>query len=320
MNIPENIKTDSISVFKLSVLFALSVGGASVLADDVGARFLVCFGSLLLLLLFEQWMKNNTLHKKQYNEITSTHSIPSKNAGHKVSTDNTNDINNKRIETDDSIIQENTTLKEKVNDYMAQIQQSINQRKNIEIDLNNLKENYKNLEIEKDSLIQKLNNLQRSLNDKDQQITGLLVSIKDLEARQSLRIGTDTSYAPKNISIEIPVKTRNTDPKPHTRATNLIYASDPQNNTFHRLYGEFIKLETRYIIRPLSETEGEFELVDDPETRDVAFMYVDSLKDACELFGTDRPHKVRYRNGEKGKVRKEGDFWVITKKLPLEWD
>jgi hypothetical protein len=60
--------------------------------------------------------------------------------------------------------------------------------------------------------------------------------------------------------------------------------------------------------------------VDDPETRDVAFMYVDSLKDACELFGTDRPHKVRYRNGEKGKVRKEGDFWVITKKLPLEWD
>jgi hypothetical protein len=100
----------------------------------------------------------------------------------------------------------------------------------------------------------------------------------------------------------------------------LIYASDPQNNTFHRLHDQFVPHETRYIIRPINATEGEFELVKDPETREAAFMYIDSLKDACELYGTDRPNKVRYRNGEFGKVRKEGDYWVITKKLPLEWD
>jgi hypothetical protein len=123
---------------------------------------------------------------------------------------------------------------------------------------------------------------------------------------QHLRISPDLSQSPKSTRL-IPTKQQ--------------YLFQAQNGVFFKISNEFQPLDTPYLMILTSENIAEFEFVKDESTLGLAFSYVDNLRDTCDLFGTGRPSpgSFRYRDGKKGKLIKEGDYWRVIEKIQLEW-
>ncbi len=173
----------------------------------------------------------------------------------------------------------------------------------------------------KDKIISDQNNEKELLRNKIQELERLNneLNIKIRSLQHSLPINKTEIKIDKNINLN-----KNIFFSESENNTNLgnQYLFAPQNNIFYRISSSFIPFDTIYIINSINTSEGTFEFVSDQTTLNQAFSYVDNLKDTCDLYGVNRPSATnfRYRNGKKGKVRKEGEYWVIVEKIQLEWD
>jgi hypothetical protein len=177
-----------------------------------------------------------------------------------------------------------------------------------------LKETYKS---NRDSIVKYVSSSATPaiISDLEQKIAALVKS----EIGKLQRTGQAVPYQSPN-----PQKTQSRPTEDVQKATvasaGSMFASAPQGNLFHKFSTDFRPFDTLFVIHPTpySPGMGTFTLVDHEPTLDYAFSMIDSLRDACDLLGSNEP-SAKTMQAKPGTVEKRGDQWLIRDKIQLDW-